>query len=65
MTKTATGENYIAATFEGVPGVTAAPRADWMRHAKGDHKTFSKAMSLLQYSSEELSEIPVRNCPKL
>ena len=57
MSEKATGENYLAATFEGVPDVKAPSRTDWMKQAKDDHKTLTKAMSLLQYSSAELGEI--------
>ena len=57
MSEIATAQDYIALNFEGVPDVKAPSRADWMGQAKDDHKTLTKAMSLLQYSSAELSEI--------
>ena len=57
MSEIATAQDYIALNFEGVPDVKAPSRADWMGQAKDDHKTLTKAMSLLQYSSAELAEI--------
>jgi hypothetical protein len=57
MSKTATAEDYIALTFEGVPDAEAPSRDDWMRRTKDDHRTLTKAMSTLRYSSAELAEI--------
>ena len=57
MTKTATAQDYIAQTFEGAPDAKAPSRDDWMRRAKADHRTLTKAMSTLRYSSPAFAEI--------
>ena len=54
---TATAEDYINASFEGVQGAGAPDRDEWMRTAEEDYNRVAEGIAILRHSSKELAKI--------